>query len=859
MHSAKGRHSVTRCLVISNGPFPTPEHGYVEGGGLRCWGLARGIKQNLPDVELTLAYNDSYRMAGHFTDESDGLRITTWRLESLEELLSQADLVVVSYCMGELSLKVAQLLKPQQQLILDCYVPIYVEVSARNTNDLDREYRNYLGDVARWSEVLRRGDIFLCASQEQQRYYQGVLSAVGRINPATYGAELQVIVPFGIDRELPVASDRPISRIVGDSSARRVLWFGGVYPWFDINNLVEAVRTLDTEIRSRLVVVGARNPFNSHPDFVRSSAAAERHVNRENADDIVYFQDWVPFGERANWYLDSDVVVLINRMGEENKLAWRTRLADYIWADRPILTNGGDPLGELLIGNSAALRVDESDPTSIAGALRQVFTAPDIGGALRAQLRRIRETLYWDVVTRELAAHVQAHTRAPDLSRFGMSSVVQPRRKTPRQLLTTAGERVDAFRAYSEQFGVASALQLTRRVIADDLGYLRPRPSAPGRLVILSHQLDLSGGPMVAIDLASDVRARLPGVPVEFYTYLPADKENVRKLNAAGIKPRILPTQWILPEIRNNDVVLMNTAAQYPNVKHELLGRAESGRIRKLLWYVHEDDPPRWFKDDERERMQRLLDSSRLRIFIAGRAAWSRYREFFDDSRNVELLPLRVTIPTDLTGPRHASAFHERLSFVMSGTLTDGRKGQLPILYAFGAFFQQFFKHRPTDYREFDLTFIGVEQDLISQQVKAHHALMEGRVVIHPLQKRRAALELVARANMTICYSITECLPIFVYEGMLTGHPLLRNDCSGADEQLEPERNGYALVSDDFWQVVDTIERVLSREKTSDQRLGEMSQRSFELAAGQQNADYSTTLVPDLAQLSRRSAHVRSA
>ena len=74
---------------------------------------------------------------------------------------------------------------------------------------------------------------------------------------------------------------------------------------------------------------------------------------------------------------------------------------------------------------------------------------------------------------------------------------------------------------------------------------------------------------------------------------------------------------------------------------------------------------------------------------------------------------------------------------------------------------------------------------------------------------------------MTICYSVAEALPVFVFEGMLAGHALLRNECSGMEEQLEDGRNGFLLKSDDFWQMVGTIERILNRTSTSDVQLEE--------------------------------------
>ena len=68
-------------------------------------------------------------------------------------------------------------------LILDCYVPIYVEVSARNAKDMPIEYHNYLVDLTHWNKALMRDDYFLCANEPQKHMYTGALGALGILNP----------------------------------------------------------------------------------------------------------------------------------------------------------------------------------------------------------------------------------------------------------------------------------------------------------------------------------------------------------------------------------------------------------------------------------------------------------------------------------------------------------------------------------------------------------------------------------------------------------------------------------------------------------------------------------------------------
>jgi glycosyltransferase involved in cell wall biosynthesis len=94
-----------------------------------------------------------------------------------------------------------------------------------------------------------------------------------------------------------------------------------------------------------------------------------------------------------------------------------------------------------------------------------------------------------------------------------------------------------------------------------------------------------------------------------------------------------------------------------------------------------------------------------------------------------------------------------------------------------------------------------------------------------------------------------ECLPLFVFEGMVMGHPILRNDSSGIDEQLEEGKNGYELSSTDFWQMVATIERVLNRETTNDTALALMSKRSYAIAKSQEDHSYLPGLKDEIATI----------
>ncbi len=826
-----------RVLIVSHGPFPTPEQTRVEGGGLRCWGLARGLKDNNPGLHVTVVHHESYSRPNP-TTESEGIRIATWNHETIAAMAREFDSVVVSYCMGEAAVRLIRGLQSHQQLILDCYVPIFVEVPARESSDLLREQAGYLREFPTWTEPLRRGDFFLVASAEQERFYRGVLSAMGRINPLTYGRSMLLQVPYGIDRGDPVAEDRPISRLVGDPSVKKVLWFGGMYPWFDARGLVDAMARVNEKRPARLVIVGARNPFNEQPDLLARYHEFVDYVNRPEYKGLVILQDWVDYRRRGDWYLDADLIVTVNRPGEENALSWRTRLVDFAWAGVPVATNGGDPLGEALIASGAAARFDGLEPAEIAATIGRLLGDDATTSAIRGNLARFKRRLYWDVVTAPMARVIESGERAPDLL-LDLSTAPTSTAASPGRIgkVVRLARKVPAYlRKHGPRATAAMARQyLARRLRIDASG-------APGRrpaIVAMAHRLDCSGAPFVLVDALAEMVDRGLSSQIRLFSHPPVHGSNLDRLAGLGLTTTLLPDPDAVPSFVPGDVVLMNTTGFSHASRSAVLNALDRGIVKKMFWYVHEDAPGRIFDPTETAAIRRRINEGKLEIVTLSRQARENYRAHFGTEIGIE--PHRVDLPERYRCVRDPSDF-EKIRFILPGTFLDGRKGQHAILYALSAFHRHHFEPDRESYREFTLSFVGIEDDWYSRQVVRHQRILGDRLILHPKVSREESLEFIREANVTICYSQSETLPVFVVEGMLAGHPILRNDCSGVEEQLEPGRNGFLLDTEDFWQVVGTFERLLNRWKTSDDCLAEMSARSHAIAMKQRANRYETLI-----------------
>lgn len=825
-----------KCIIFSYGPVPTPEQNKVEGGGLRCWGLAKGLRESDSELEITVAYHESYRKSNH-TEVFESINIQTWNNDTIEALMVGKDAVLVSYSMGDLSVIVTEKIKANQQLILDCYVPAYIEISARESNDLKGEYDAFHNEVNRWALVLRRGDIYLCANSNQKRYYQGVLSALGRINPATYQDDPIKIVPYGIYKEPPIVTERPITRKLEGSKKhyRKVLWFGAVYPWFDLRDLIEAINELNKEIPTKLVIVGAKNPFNGHPDFVKQYENLIEYIeNNEEAKNNIILQEWVEFNDRANWYLDSDIVISINKIGEENELAWRTRLVDYIWADLPIITNAGDPLGDELVEAGAARKLNDITAEGLLNSLKSALEDEKGLVELKTNLKNIRTKYLWGNAVKPLYEAIQHTTRPTDFTEFGLIDAIPDGRYSIVSKVLVKSKKIPT---YYKRYGLKSTI-ITAKTFAQRKLNRSITEKRKKAVVFISHQLDTTGAPHVLLDLVKEFTNSNKNVPIVFHSYNPTTPENILKLNKLGITPRIHMSHDTRPKFAKNDVVVMNTVAFSDSVKDAVFAALESGLVKKVLWYIHEDEPSIIFGMSETNRIKKLLKSDKMTMFVLAERTRKAYIKHFGETKNIIDQPYKLTIDKNRHITRSTKDF-DVLRFVLPGMVGDGRKGQLPLLYAFIEFKKRYYDVHPDKYRDFNLMYVGLGNDFLSRQIIKHSSKGLGdKFEYYKAMSHEKCLDEIANSNITLCYSMRESLPLFVYEGMTAGHVLLRNDCSGLEEQLIDGKNGYLLDSTDFEQVIQVIEKIANKTTTSNKMLVGMSNESRKIAKEAESTSY---------------------
>jgi glycosyltransferase involved in cell wall biosynthesis len=839
-----------RVLIISWSPVPTPKYQKIEGSGQRFFGLATGLLKN--DVtDITIAVAAMYPLD---VEETSGFKLINYDLNAdFAKKLAGYDTIIFNYTINGAAF-ISEHLPKHAQVIIDAYGPAYVENLARNPEDMAGTYiGNLLAVKEVFNKVLPRGDYFLYANEAQEKLYTGVLATLGVINQFSYHTKRLLCVPFGIDKPQVEKWDNPYSEYGVKDDDFVLLWFGGLYPWFDITKILESLKHEGNK-NLKFVIVGGNNPQNQHPDFVKHYQNALKYIKDHDLKNKVVLIDWVDFATRRKYYEHADVIISMNSEGKENVYSWRTRVMDYVGSNTPLITNGGDPLSDELIKVGAAFYVDSSSENSVGNVIDMLVKDPSKIVTASKKMNEIQPKYYWEKVTQPLAEVIKDQTKP-----YEEEQDFRAQNGISEASLTTGALSVGPKRSIRlltrklirkiRRDGLLTTYIIVRdkveRRVASRLKSHLPvaTKNQKPRLVVVSSQLNNTGAPFVIMDLLRQLKLKHPDAVkgVKLICFTPIDGKNVVAMRKEGLEVEVYTNRELSLNLNEGDTVILNTFAISKTTLDSIFDAVNSGYVKKIYWYGHEASPDGFIDESRRDKIRSLLQKDILKIYSVSEQTNKEYAKYFGINKNIEKMLFRFQFPQDKFRVRKADDF-DTLRFTTTGSLMDMRKGQYPIVYAFLDFYHNYYKQQPELYRDFHLELIGAyekgDSDIdapyhirnILAQLKISAKVLDSRFSMTTVLSHDKAIEAIDRANVTICYSLYEAMGIFVYEGMATGHPIIRNESAGQDEQLVDGKNGYAVSNDDFAGLVDTIERMLNKQKTSNEELVKMSMLSNSMA-----------------------------
>jgi glycosyltransferase involved in cell wall biosynthesis len=322
-----------------------------------------------------------------------------------------------------------QLAASRACLVVDGYDPLMAEWLA-----LSRKARNEPGQAEDWrgywhvrmgalAQQYQMGDYFMCASERQRDWWLGLLEASGRINPATFDADpslrsLVDVVPYGLP-EHPLPPPRPVIKGVWpgiEPRDRLALWGGGLWPWLDALTAIRAVAVLRAQHpQLKLVFPGTRHPNPAMAGMPNQVAPARALAEELGVlDTAVFFGDWTPYSDWPHVLQESDVALTLHFDTIETRLAFRSRVLEYIWAGLPIVATAGDATSDLVerYGLGEVTRV--GDVEAVAVAIDRLLREPRRERA--AAFAAARQALSWERAAEPLVRYCLAPRQAPDRS-----------------------------------------------------------------------------------------------------------------------------------------------------------------------------------------------------------------------------------------------------------------------------------------------------------------------------------------------------------------------------------------------------------------------------------------------------------
>ncbi len=353
----------------------------MAGSALRAWELGRALKGARHEVVVAGA-------AGS-TAPGRGPEVTTKPRWSWPDAVVSAPWNLPPRAFARRSL-----------LIVDGVTPLPAELAAMPQSKAIR--RRTRTAMARLPLVAARADALLVAGRAQMHWWSTQLN-LSR-------PEMPILdTPFGVPATPPPPERAEIPGVPANHAV--VLWWGGVWPWLDLDTLLAARARLGKAPISIVVPVAAR-PGSSTPAFGPSDLRRAAEARGLKAPQVVALDRWIPYAERHLVLNRTSLLAVLHRAGPETTLSFRTRALDGLWAGVPLLLSEGGEVSDLAHHHGWGGVVRPGDVNGTAAAL-ELLLAEREQIRCRANLERARPFWSWNQLVEPLVDALPTLRQSP--------------------------------------------------------------------------------------------------------------------------------------------------------------------------------------------------------------------------------------------------------------------------------------------------------------------------------------------------------------------------------------------------------------------------------------------------------------
>lgn len=273
-------------------------------------------------------------------------------------------------------------------LVIDGATPLLAELEAMPSTPTVRRRRRTA--AARMPVVAARAHAILATGAAQHDLWRAVLHR---------RPEVPILeVPFGIQEHDPPEEMTDVIGVPRDWSV--VLWWGGVWPWLDLDTLLAARARLG-RVPVSIVVPTATRPGGALAQFTATDLNRMAARYALSAPEVVPLEHWAPYSERHLILNRAAVMAFLHKPSPEAELSFRTRAMDALWSATPMLLSAGGEVSRLAGALGWGEVVEPGNPKEVSAALR-LLLEPEEQTRRQTAIRSHRDNWRWSRIAEPL-------------------------------------------------------------------------------------------------------------------------------------------------------------------------------------------------------------------------------------------------------------------------------------------------------------------------------------------------------------------------------------------------------------------------------------------------------------------------
>ncbi|MCO4783693.1 MAG: hypothetical protein KC646_15305 [Candidatus Cloacimonetes bacterium] len=287
------------------------------------------------------------------------MNLLSLQSNQLAQIFSNFDIIIVSPQSFESTPIIDYFNK---KIIVDLYIPSVIEHQYTFTEQ-DQLQQQFYKDQSLYFKSFCHGNLFLCANDAQKHFYQGMMTAMGRL------IQNQSFVTIPFFAEATSLSKEPSDKI-------RIAWIGGFWNWLHPEPFIDQVPQIISNISEiEIHFVGIDHPFAKFP--MNQKAIQRVHDLQSKFPHNIFIQPWIDGADYLSFLQKLDAVILLSKFTTEEEYSIRTRLFEILESQVPVILNSNDELAKLISNNQLGVQIDTSSSLDFSEIITQLIASKE--------------------------------------------------------------------------------------------------------------------------------------------------------------------------------------------------------------------------------------------------------------------------------------------------------------------------------------------------------------------------------------------------------------------------------------------------------------------------------------------------